>query len=76
LRHRFKLNTTVIVADAAGADLLVERRGGVLDFTVPEDGSYVIKVHELTFKGGPAFTTGWAVGSRLGRDRPPAHNSR
>lgn len=50
-----KLNATVIVADAAGRDLLVERRGGVLDFTVPNDGTYVIKVHELTFKGGPAF---------------------
>lgn len=50
-----KLNATVIIADAAGRDLLVERRGGVLDFAVPKDDSYVIKVHELTFKGGPAF---------------------
>lgn len=50
-----KLNATVIIADAAGRDLLVERRGGALDFAVPKDGTYVIKVHELTFKGGPAF---------------------
>jgi hypothetical protein len=50
-----KLDAVVIIADASGRDLLVERRGGVLDFTVPEDGKYVIKVHELTFKGGPAF---------------------
>ena len=50
-----KLNATVIIGDAAGRDLLVERRGGVLDFTVPKDGGYVIKIHELTFKGGPAF---------------------
>jgi len=50
-----KLNATVIVADAAGRDLLVERRGGVLDFQPPKDGNYVIKIHELTFKGGPAF---------------------
>ncbi len=50
-----KLDATVIVADAAGRDLQVERRGGVLDFTVPSDGKYVIKVHELTFKGGPAY---------------------
>jgi len=50
-----KLNATVIIADAAGRDLLVERRGGVLDFAVPIDGTYVIKIHELTFKGGPAF---------------------
>lgn len=50
-----KLNATVIVADEAGRDLLVERRGGVLEFAVPKDDTYVIKVHELTFKGGPAF---------------------
>ncbi|MFM9962937.1 MAG: serine protease [Planctomycetaceae bacterium] len=50
-----KLDAVVIVADAAGRDLLVERRGGVLDFTVPSDGKYVIKVHELTFKGGQAY---------------------
>lgn len=50
-----KLNATVIIADSAGRDLLVERRGGALDFSVPKDGTYVIKLHELTFKGGPAF---------------------
>lgn len=50
-----KLDAVVIVADAMGRDLLVERRGGVLDFKVPDDGRYVIKVHELTFKGGQAY---------------------
>lgn len=50
-----KLNATVILGDAAGRDLLVERRGGVLDFAVPNDGTYTIKIHELTFKGGPAY---------------------
>ena len=50
-----KLDATVIIADAAGRDLVVERRGGTLDFTVPEDGKYVIKIHELTFKGGQAY---------------------
>ncbi|MFM7844236.1 MAG: PPC domain-containing protein [Planctomycetota bacterium] len=50
-----KLDAVVIVADALGRDLQAERRGGVVDFTAPEDGRYVIKIHELTFKGGPAF---------------------
>lgn len=50
-----KLKPTVIIADAQGRDLLVERRGGVLDFTAPEAGDYVIKIHELTYKGGPEF---------------------
>ena len=50
-----KLNATVVIGDAAGRDLLVERRGGVLDFSAPKDGTYSMKIHELTFKGGPAF---------------------
>ncbi len=50
-----KLTATVILADEAGRDLMVDRRGGVLDFLVPKTGKYVVKLHELTFKGGPAF---------------------
>lgn len=50
-----KLDAVLIIADAAGRDLLVERRSGLLDFAVPQDGRYVIKVHELTFQGGPAY---------------------
>jgi len=61
-----KLNPTVIVGDEAGRDLVVERRGGEIDFTAPKDGAYTIKVHDLTFKGGPAFFY------RLGLwDQPP-----
>lgn len=50
-----KLDAVLIVADEKGRDLVVERRGGALDFKVPDDGKYVIKVHELTFKGGQAY---------------------
>lgn len=50
-----KLDAVLIIADAAGRDLVVERRGGTLDFTAQQDGKHVIKVHELTFKGGPAY---------------------
>lgn len=50
-----KLDAVVIIADEAGRDLLVERRGGALDFQVPAAGRYVIKVHDLTFRGGPAY---------------------
>ncbi len=50
-----KLNPVVIVADAHGQDVAVERRGGAIDFVVPEDGAYVIKVHDLTFKGGAHY---------------------
>ena len=50
-----KLDAVLILADANGQDLVAERRGGVLDFTAPSDANYVIKVHELTFRGGSEF---------------------
>ncbi|MCA9076900.1 MAG: PPC domain-containing protein [Planctomycetaceae bacterium] len=50
-----KLNAVLIVADAQGNDLQVERRGGAVDFTVPEAGTYVVKVHDLTFSGGAEY---------------------
>ncbi|MCA9221736.1 MAG: serine protease, partial [Planctomycetales bacterium] len=50
-----KMNPVLIIADAEGRDLLVERRGGVLDFTAPTTGSYIVKVHDLTFKGGAEY---------------------
>ncbi|MEZ6057059.1 MAG: serine protease, partial [Planctomycetaceae bacterium] len=50
-----KLKPVLIVADAQGNDLQVERRGGAVDFTVPQNGAYVVKVHDLTFNGGPEY---------------------
>lgn len=50
-----KLDAVLIVGDSMGRDLLVDRRGGTLDFTASEDGKHTIKVHELTFRGGPAY---------------------
>ncbi|MEZ6059508.1 MAG: PPC domain-containing protein [Planctomycetaceae bacterium] len=50
-----KLQPVLILADANGNDLLAERRGGVLDFTAPDDATYIVKVHDLTFNGGPEY---------------------
>ncbi len=47
-----KLTAVLIVADAQGRDLVVNRTGGIVDFTPPADGKYVVKVHGLTFQGG------------------------
>lgn len=48
-----KAKPVVILADAEGRDLVVERRGEALDYQVPADGKYIVKVHDLTFDGGP-----------------------
>ena len=50
-----KLDAVLIVADDQGRDLVVERRGGMIDFVAPADGRFMIKVHELTFKGGAGY---------------------
>ncbi len=50
-----KLDAVLVVADEAGRDLKVERRAGLVDFLVPADGKYIIKVHDLTYNGGPAY---------------------
>jgi len=47
-----KLQPVVVVADARGNDLLVSRDGGPLDFTPPEEGTYLVKVRGLAFQGG------------------------
>lgn len=50
-----KLTPVLIVADATGADLQVERRGRDIDFTPEADGTYIVKVHDLTYSGGPNY---------------------
>lgn len=47
-----KLTPVVIIADAKGQDLLVNRTGGLIDFTPPVDGTYLVKVNDLTYQGG------------------------
>ncbi len=47
-----KLTPVLVLADAQGNDLQVERRGGAIDFTVTEAGTYIVKLHDLTFNGG------------------------
>lgn len=46
-----RLTPVVIVADASGRDLLVNRTGGVIDFLPDADGTYLVKVNDLTFQG-------------------------
>ena len=47
-----RLTPVLILADGKGADLKVNRTGGVIDFTPPADGTFVIKVSDLTYQGG------------------------
>ena len=46
-----KLTPVLILADAEGNDLMVNRTGGIIDFTPPTDEDYIIKVNDLTYQG-------------------------
>lgn len=47
-----RLTPVLIIADSKGADLKVNRTGGMIDFTPPADDTYIIKISDLTFQGG------------------------
>jgi len=47
-----RLKPVLMIADAQGRDLVADRRNGFLDWTAPQAGTYVIKVHGLTYEGG------------------------
>ena len=68
-----RMNGVLIIADEQGRDLKVDRLGGHLDFTAPVDGKYVIKVHDLTYKGGNHYFYRLVV-SGIAKDAPaPRH---
>ncbi|MCY3005341.1 MAG: serine protease [Planctomycetota bacterium] len=50
-----KLDPVVIVGDSRGTDLVAQRTGDTLDFLAKTNGKHTIKIHELTFKGGPGY---------------------
>ncbi len=50
-----RLKPVLVIGDAQGRDLLVNRTSGFLDFTPPADGTYIIKVSDLTFQGGDRY---------------------
>lgn len=68
-----RLQPVLVLADAAGRDIVVERRGGMLDVAIPDDGAYVVKVHDLSFQGGPPFFYRLSIREAAAGEVPPAH---
>ncbi len=66
-----KLTPVLIIADAQGRDLLVNRTTGILDFSPPANGTYLVKVHGLTFQGGPEHFYRLALQEPSGNDPAP-----
>jgi len=50
-----RLVPDLTVTDAEGRELALARRRQWLDFTAPTNGSYLLKLHDQTFRGGDDF---------------------
>lgn len=50
-----RLTPVLIVANDKGADIQVNRTGGMIEFTPPADGTYIIKISDLTYQGGERY---------------------
>lgn len=48
-----RLTPVLLLSDPQGRELLAERRTAFIDFTAPADGEYTLRVHGLTYQGGP-----------------------
>lgn len=70
-----KLTPVVIIADAQGRDLMVNRTGGVLEFNPPTSGDYVIKVNDLTYQGSARHFYRLAIQEFSGDGLPPRQPS-
>lgn len=70
-----RMNAVLIIADAEGRDLKVDRLGGLLDFTAPADGQYIVKVHDLTYKGGAHYFYRLVLSAALAGEIVPRHPS-
>jgi len=50
-----RLSPVLTVLDANRRELVTSRRGGLLDFTAPADGGYLLKLHDLAFAGSGEY---------------------
>ena len=70
-----RMQPVVAISDADGRDLAVDRRGGVLDFSPSTAGTYSIRVHDLCYRGGPAFFYRLVVRNAGVASEPPRHSA-
>ena len=68
------LDPVVELVDPSGREWERSRTGGVIDFTAPADGQYLLRVYDLTYRGGPAYFYRLTLSSRPQVDYviPPA----
>src|SRR4029434_7198242 len=50
-----RLTPVIAVLDQGARELAENRRGAPLDFTAPSDGPFHVRLHDLTYGGGPEY---------------------
>ncbi len=58
-----RLEPVLSALDETGREIDHDRTGGLLDFTPPADGRFIIKVHDAIFRGGPEYWYRLSVGT-------------
>ena len=50
-----RMSPVLAALDAGGHEIESARKGGLLDFTAPSDGQFLVTLHDLTYAGGPDY---------------------
>ena len=58
-----KLEPVLTLADSAGREVAHSRSGGLLDYTPATDGELVLRLHDVTYRGGPDFFYRLSIGT-------------
>lgn len=69
-----RMDATVVLADAAGQELVRSRHGGFLDFTAPSNGTWLVGVADFLYRGGADYfyRLTLSTGPRVDYVFPPA----
>ncbi len=59
-----RMQDVLLLTDTNGRELTRNRRGGLLDFTAPADGDYILQVHDITFRNGEDYFYRLTLGSK------------
>ena len=58
-----KLEPVLTLTDSAGREVAHSRSGGLLDYTPASDGEFVLRLHDVTYRGAPEFFYRLSVGT-------------
>ncbi|HEY2953600.1 MAG TPA: hypothetical protein VGK40_13505 [Verrucomicrobiae bacterium] len=50
-----RMDAVLSLSDTEGRELENSRRGGLLDFTAPAEGEYLLQVHDFIYRGGDEY---------------------